>query len=67
MNIMTGKARISVRKAGTRMGQPHYGATCQTCGAVLAVAHLSREAATERGAEHRASGCQVTLRWLVSQ
>lgn len=56
-------ARISVRKMGTRAGQPHYGATCTTCGSVLAVAHLSREAAKARGEEHKRTGCQPTLRW----
>jgi hypothetical protein len=56
-------AKISVRKMGTRQGQPHYGAECQTCGSVLAVAHLSRDAAKALGAEHRKTGCQPTLRF----
>jgi hypothetical protein len=56
-------ARISVRKMGTRAGQPHYGAECATCGSVLAVAHLSRDAARALGDQHKINGCQPTLRW----
>lgn len=56
-------AHISVRKMGTRRGMPHYGAECITCGTVLAVAHLTRDEAKARGAEHKAAGCQPTLRW----
>jgi hypothetical protein len=59
-------ARISVRKMGTRAGQPHYGAECVTCGSVLAVAHLSREAAKQRGEEHKQQGCSITLRWAAN-
>lgn len=44
----------SVRKMGTRAGQPHYGADCNLCSPqrVLVVAHLSKEAATEIAKEH---------------
>lgn len=35
----------SVRKMGTRRGVPHYGADCNLCRSVLAVAYLSRDAA----------------------
>jgi hypothetical protein len=59
-------ARVSVRKMGTRMGRPHYGAECRTCGSVLAVAHLSRDAAQELGREHKVNGCRITLRWAAA-
>lgn len=55
---------ISVRKMGTRAGQPHYGVECRVCRAnygkatVLVVAHLSKEAARELAAAHVAKyGC----------
>lgn len=43
---------FSVRKMGTRMGQPHYGAECALCRRVLAVAHLSKDAATRLATNH---------------
>lgn len=45
-------AKISVRKMGTRRGMPHYGAECNVCHRVLAVAHLTKEAATAIGKNH---------------
>ncbi len=50
-------AKISIRKMGTRLGQPHYGAECVTCGTVLVVAHVGREYAQELGKQHREQGC----------
>lgn len=49
---------VSVRKMGTRAGRPHYGVECRACRnnygmpAVLAVAHLSKEAADALAASH---------------
>lgn len=57
------KTRISVRKMGTRMGQPHYGAECLTCGTVLIVAHATREAGKEAGEAHKREGCRHTARY----
>lgn len=57
------RVRISVRKMGTRAGQPHYGAQCVTCGSVLVVAHVTREVAVEAGEEHKRAGCAHTLRY----
>lgn len=65
-DIMATHARVSIRKMGTRAGKPHYGAQCVTCGAVLAVAYLSREACERLADDHRRQGCNVTLRWLLS-
>ena len=42
----------SVRKAGTRLGQPHYSAECLRCRTVLAIGHLSKEAATRLAQGH---------------
>ena len=44
----------SVRKMGTRRGMPHYGADCNVCRTVLAVAHLSKEGATAVAKAHLA-------------
>lgn len=43
----------SVRKAGTRRGMPHYSVECNLCTRVLAIAHLSKEAAEKLGSDHR--------------
>lgn len=57
--------RFSIRKMGTRAGQPHYGLTCLMCPAmfgrenILIVAHASREGAARRWAEHVAAGHEV--------
>ena len=59
-------AKISVRKMGTRQGQPHYGATCVTCGSVIVVAYASKDEANELGEAHKRNGCAVTLRWVTS-
>lgn len=48
---MAGKA-YSVRKMGTRRGMPHYGAECNLCRRVLAVAHLTKDAATSIAKTH---------------
>lgn len=54
--------RISIRKMGTRAGNPHYGVECISCpghygmNSILAVAHLSKEGAEIVAAAHRASG-----------
>ncbi len=59
-------ARISVRKAGTRRGQPHYSAECATCGSVLAIGYLGRETAKALGEEHKRNGCAITMRWAAN-
>lgn len=59
-------AKISVRKMGTRRGEPHYGATCQTCGTVLVVAHASKDTARAAGEAHKITGCAFTLQWATS-
>lgn len=43
---------FSVRKMGTRAGAPHYGAECDVCRRVLAVAHLSKDGATQLAVSH---------------
>ena len=45
----------SVRKAGRSRGRPHYGAECHVCRSVLAIGHMSKEAATERAQVHVAA------------
>jgi hypothetical protein len=57
------KARVSVRKMGTRAGQPHYGAECTTCGRVLVVAHATRDAAKAEGEAHKLAGCAHNARY----
>lgn len=42
----------SVRKMGTRMGQPHYGAECLLCRSVLIVAHATKQAAMVKATTH---------------
>jgi len=58
------RTMISVRKTGTRMGQPHYGVECRACrgnfgkATVLVVGYLSKEAAQRTATEHKAQyGC----------
>lgn len=49
---------VSVRKAGMRRGEPHYSVECRACRGnygkptVLAVAHLSRDAANGLARAH---------------
>lgn len=50
--VHTSVRKAGVRKAGTRMGQPHYSAECLTCRSVLAIGHLSKAAAQQRVAQH---------------
>lgn len=47
---------LSIRKAGTRQGRPHYGVECNRCAPPypLAIGHLTREAAEQLGREHLA-------------
>ena len=51
-------ARKSIRKMGTRAGQPHYGVTCRMCPGnygrdyIVVVAHLSKDAAESSYAAH---------------
>lgn len=51
----------SIRKMGTKRGEPHYGLTCNMCPVmygrenILAVAHLSKPAAHELWASHIAT------------
>jgi hypothetical protein len=59
-------ARIRVAKMGTRAGRPHYGSECLSCGSVLAVAHLDRDAAKALGEQHKARGCALTLRSVTA-
>lgn len=53
--------RISIRKMGTRAGQPHYSVECLGCpsnygkATVIAVAHLSKDGAKSVAAAHVAS------------
>ena len=63
---MSTAAKISVRKMGTRQGQPHYGSECVTCGTVLAIGHMTKDAARELGEGHKRSGCRMTLRWVTN-
>jgi len=57
------KVKISVRKMGTRFGEPHYGSECVTCGTVLVAAHASRDTAKRAGEVHKAAGCRHTHRY----
>jgi hypothetical protein len=45
----------SVRKMGTRRGEPHYGAECVICRRVLAVAHMTKDGATGLAKSHVAT------------
>lgn len=61
MNTMRAPAGTSIRKMGTRGGQPHYGVECLACPhvyghrSVVRVAHLSREGAQAVALAHLAS------------
>lgn len=57
----------SVRKAGMTRGQPHYGAECRVCDSVLAIGHLTKEAATSRAREHVAAQHPTLAKFLVVQ
>lgn len=45
---------LSIRKAGTRMGQPHYSVECNRCAPPypLAIGYLTRDAAERLGRTH---------------
>lgn len=58
-------ARISIRKTGTRAGQPTYSASCASCGSVLVVGGVDREVCVSLGEKHRREGCRITLRWAM--
>ena len=55
---------ISIRKMGTRRGEPHYGVECRACrgnygkSTVVAVAHLDKPSAVALAEHHLAKhGC----------
>ena len=57
---------ISIRKMGTRRGEPHYGVDCRACRgnygkpSVLRVGDLSKAAATALAGAHLAKhGCSL--------
>ena len=58
-------ARISIRKTGTRAGQPTYSATCASCGSVVIVGGAPRQTCVSAGEKHRRDGCAITLRWSM--
>lgn len=49
--------RYSIRKSGTRAGQPHYDAQCLVCAPVrvLAIGYLSKAGANRTVREHLSS------------
>lgn len=46
---------MGVRKAGTKLGKPHYSVECDKCHRVLASGHVSKERGTAMLREHMAS------------
>jgi hypothetical protein len=49
-----GLRRYGIRKAGTRMGQPHYSVTCNLCAPAypLAIGYLTKDAAQRLAERH---------------
>ena len=55
--------KVSIRKMGTRKGQPHCGAECTTCSAILIPFGASRDECVSAREAHKREGCRHSARY----